>query len=183
VTDHGRTGDPGVGDSPSGSGDYGDSTDEQTSGWSSVSDGSRADDRRRRDSQDRIKWAGVTASIVTIAIIMVQMFGILDSNNENSQTNLERTEKIPSLLEKAEELADALNGLQDQVEEIPTTTPTAPPTTVVVKGEPGEPGKPGQVVTSPPKTVVVEKPGPTQTVYPSPRPTCRTSLLGTCVAP
>lgn len=177
-----RASDPGTSPVDSGTGDHRDSADEQTSGRSTSSDGNRPDGRHRSDSSERIKWAGVTASLVTIAIIIVQMFGVLDDNNENSEINKSRTEKI---LEHSEDLANELENLQNQVDGLPEEIPTAPPTVIVQEGQPGKPGKPGKVVTAPPKTVIVEKPvpGPTVTVEPSKEPKCNNKLGGTCILP
>jgi hypothetical protein len=113
------------------------------------------------------------------------MFGVLESNNDNSEINKDRTAKIPQILDYAEQLATELDKLQDQVDEIPDEQVTPAPQTVIIEGTPGQPGKPGAVVTSPPKTVIVEKPvpGPTVVVTPRPEPKCNTKLNGTCILP
>jgi hypothetical protein len=173
--------DPNVDGSP----DHDPGTAEEPAGRSDAGSGSGTNGRHRGSSApERIKWAGVAGAFVTVVILLAQMYGIVTGNEETTNKIIEKTERIPAVVDKAQELGDAFKDLQDQIQDMPTPVNT----TIVQPGTPGAPGKPGQVVTSPPRTVVVTTaapatPGPTVTVSPSPRPTCGTSLLGACIVP
>lgn len=176
----GHDGAPGVGTSGGGDRDNDHFSEEQSAGYSTSGDGSGVNGGHRGSSApERVRWAGVVAAFVTVVVILTQIWGDITGNQEQSEQIINKVQQLPEVVDRAEELKDAVTNLQNQVEELPTPTET----TIIQKGEPGQPGKPGEVVTAPPKTVIVEKPGKTVTVRPSPQPTCRTSLLGTCVAP
>lgn len=168
-----RSGDSGASPPSGWSGDYSGSADEKSTGWSTSGDGSGIDGGNRRNrASERIRWAGVAGSLIAIVIILTQMWGTLTGNEEKSQQIQNQLEQFP----------DAIDNLQNTIQDRPTPVST----TIVQKGEPGKPGKPGKpgpVVTAPPKTVIVEKPGPTETVTVEPKPTCNTSLVGTCIVP
>lgn len=178
-----RAGDPGVSPSPSGSGDHDNSTEESATGHSAPGDGSGSNGGHRGSrSEERIKWAGIAAAFVTLIILISQLFGAVTGNTEKSEKIIEKVQQLPGAVEKVQDINDSIADLKTQIKDQPTPVST----TIIQKGQPGQPGqpgKPGQVVTSPPQTKVITTPGPTRTIRPNPRPTCGTSLLGSCIVP
>lgn len=117
----------------------------------------------------------MAVALAALAYLLAQLYGQVTGNHkltEKIQQNIPTTKNI-------QDISRTINGIQRKVAELPTSLPTPVNRTTVVKGAPGEPGKPGQVVTAPPRVVVITTPAP---AAPPVKP-CRNALLGTCLAP
>lgn len=172
-----RSDDTRTGAAAGGGGDHGGGVEEPPTGPDAAGDGSRANGGHRSPGVSRVRWLGVATAIGTVVLVLAQLSGDITGNSKSVE-RIERT--VPKTLDGLKQLNKAVSDVEDAVQDMPT------PRVTVIPGPPGKPGKPGPVVTVPPKTVVITTPGPpgpTKTIRPRPVPTCRTSLLGACLAP
>lgn len=123
-----------------------------------------------------MKWLAAAAAAAAIAYLLAQIYGDVTGNHKLTE-KLEQT--VPTVKD-LQGINRTITNIKQKVAVLPTALPTPVNKTTVVKGAPG---RPGEVVTAPPKTIVIVTPGPARTVRPTPAPTCGTSLLGKCVVP
>lgn len=142
------------------------------------------------DPRGRVaRWLAVALAVGALVFVLAQLVReVVHANHKTGTVEQHLQQTLPATGDALARLGAAVAGLRAEVTAIPSKIPTAGSPSAV----PGRPGVAGKVVvvTAPPRTVIITTPGPSTViatpgpvVTPSPVPTCRQALLGTCLIP